>query len=546
MSTTLSGALATDDLTVLLGLVAATVFLLNNLYKPHSLVHPILLGRQSDVGRARNPTESAIYRNYSTGLMGRLPTRPGKDVNVLADLVKAEAEGSRTLWSTKITNSQLQERVVALASGLVQFVGLRPIDSRVFLLLNDGLEFILSDLALASLSIASYTISSTDVLQSVFSQRPAQAIITTVAFLPQLLELMNTSEIQPLNYRVIVVGEVDAQLKASVPNNVQILHFSDVEKNGHHVDKMVMTTPRAEDIFTTSFQRDATGNVVGTQFTHENVLAGVAATRALLPASHTLTALDTVVSAHALSNIYGRVIAYTAIYDGANFATLMSVEHSVTDERIENDVTDVLSYKRCSIPLPTVLFIKSGHLEALASRIHEEASKAFLYSLAMRHKRANIAEGFISKESLWDRLVFDDARATVLGEAAVTLKAVIASELVDGSSQTQCRSALSVPIISCFTHLAVAGPVLASHPYDLQDFPAGKPSSCAAHVGPPSVNMEVKLISVDDDAVESGEDPVGFLALRGPSVGTAIDSDESWVESKVRFRVQTNGTFLPV
>ena len=87
----------------------------------------------------------------------QLPTRPGKDVNVLADLIKAEAEGPRTLWSIKvvpslsfestlitktnnqITNSQLQERVVALASGLVQFVGLRPINSPVFLLLNDGL-----------------------------------------------------------------------------------------------------------------------------------------------------------------------------------------------------------------------------------------------------------------------------------------------------------------------------------------------------------------------------------------------------------------------
>lgn len=119
------------------------------------------------------------------------------------------------------------------------------------------------------------------------------------------------------------------------------------------------------------------------------------------------------------------------------------------------------------------------------------------------------------------------------------------SELVDGGSQTQFRSALSVPIISCFTHLAVAGPVLASHPYDLQDFPPGKPSSCAAHVGPPSVNMEVKLINVDDDAVESGEDPVGLLALRGPSVGTVIGADEGWVETNGRFRVQPNGTFIP-
>ena len=67
-----SDYLLTDDLTILLSLIAATVFLLNNLYKPQPLVHPILLGRQSDVGRARNPGESAIYRNYATGLMGRV------------------------------------------------------------------------------------------------------------------------------------------------------------------------------------------------------------------------------------------------------------------------------------------------------------------------------------------------------------------------------------------------------------------------------------------------------------------------------------------
>jgi len=72
MPFSISEYLLTDDLTVLLGLIAATVFLLNNLYKPQPLVHPILLGRQSDVGRARNPGESAIYRNYGTGLMGRV------------------------------------------------------------------------------------------------------------------------------------------------------------------------------------------------------------------------------------------------------------------------------------------------------------------------------------------------------------------------------------------------------------------------------------------------------------------------------------------
>lgn len=68
----LSDYLVTDDLTIILGLVAAGLFLLHNLYKPQSLVHPILLGRQSDVARVRHPGESAVYRNYGTGMMGRV------------------------------------------------------------------------------------------------------------------------------------------------------------------------------------------------------------------------------------------------------------------------------------------------------------------------------------------------------------------------------------------------------------------------------------------------------------------------------------------
>ena len=59
----------TDGLTVVLGIVAAGAFLLHSFLTPQSLVHPILLGRQSDVDRVRKPRESAVYRNYGTGLM---------------------------------------------------------------------------------------------------------------------------------------------------------------------------------------------------------------------------------------------------------------------------------------------------------------------------------------------------------------------------------------------------------------------------------------------------------------------------------------------
>jgi len=118
MPVQLADYLLTDDLTILLSLISATLFLIKNLYKPQPLVHPILLGRQSDVGRARNPGESAVYRNYGTGLMGRVsfsiymnlwsqwrlqfPLRPSKEVHILQDFVRLEIETSRTLWSTKV------------------------------------------------------------------------------------------------------------------------------------------------------------------------------------------------------------------------------------------------------------------------------------------------------------------------------------------------------------------------------------------------------------------------------------------------------------
>ncbi|KXN87754.1 hypothetical protein AN958_08230 [Leucoagaricus sp. SymC.cos] len=377
----ISDYVVTDDLTILLALIAATTFLLNNLYKPQPLVHPILLGRQSDVGRVRNPGESAVYRNYGTGLMGRFPVRPSKECAILTDLIKSESEASRTLWATKATNIGLQDRIAALGTGLIRLASLKPGESKVLLLLNDG------------------------------------------------------------------------------------------------IGKSCYVVPI--------------------------------------------------------------------------------------------DAGDIVASKRYPIPSPTILFIQPGHLKSVVTDILKKASKSLLlFPFARRHKLAGVNDGFITRDSLWDRLVFDGARAKVIGEAAATLRAVV----VSGGSlpavlMTPARIALSVPLVSAFTHPLVAGPVLASHPFDLQDFTSDVESeSTVAHVGPPGVNVEAKLTGVEDEKLENGGDPVGLLHVRGPPVGkTGIgngdhnedyvqvsptdekkekDNDEGWVSTGVRVMVQPNGSFI--
>lgn len=92
-------------------------------------------------------------------------------------------------------------------------------------------------------------------------------------------------------------------------------------------------------------------------------------------------------------------------------------------------LADLQSINSFPIPDPTILHIKPVHLTALASAIIEESKKTnyFLHQFAWRHKMAGILEGFITKESLWDRLIFNNARVQVMGKGAGTVRGVVVS-----------------------------------------------------------------------------------------------------------------------
>jgi long-chain acyl-CoA synthetase len=70
-----------------------------------------------------------------------------------------------------------------------------------------------------------------------------------------------------------------------------------------------------------------------------------------------------------------------------------------------------------------------------------------------------------------------------------------------------------------------------------------------AHVGAPSINVEAKLVGVDDDVVEKGADPIGEILVRGPPVGSMLSAEgesgekNAWVQTGEKGRVMTNGAF---
>lgn len=535
---TISDYLVTDDLTVLLGFIGVSVFLLQNLYKPQPLVHPILLGRQSDAGRVRHSGESAVYRNYGTGLMGRFPVRPDKDVDIVTDFVKPDFDAPRTLWSTKITNAQLKARVSAFGSGIAQLV---PEDSTVLILLNDCIEFVITDLALSEQSIASITLSSPRLLARVLEMHPPNAIITDNTYLPHVDKA--THDAHQYDYELIVVD----WLRPDLLDTIKIHAWSHVESRGK-VPQTPKNAPQAGSAYTVSFFETPSGEMRCVQLSHENFTSGVTAIKALFPAAINISTLDTIVSSHSLSTPYGRAIAYAALFEGASFATLPSTGVFRDGDAPALDVADILSATKFPIPSPTILFLKPEHVQSLASSVMDRAKKSFfMFPLAWRHKFASLTEGFVTKDSLWDRTVFGKAREDVLGKMADTVKAVVISGgLLPSDTLVSARLALSIPLINTHTHGSAAGPLFATHAFDLQMLPgADEP----AHVGAPSVNVEVKLVGVNDNVVEKGADPIGKILVRGPSVGNMLSADgeagekNAWVHTGEMARVMTNGAF---
>lgn len=72
-----------------------------------------------------------------------------------------------------------------------------------------------------------------------------------------------------------------------------------------------------------------------------------------------------------------------------------------------------------------------------------------------------------------------------------------------------------MPVVNAFSHPLSSSPIFASHPLDLQMLDIGKEDSDSmnAHTGPPSCNIEVKLLKLNEEAVAAGADPEGEVCI---------------------------------
>lgn len=89
------------------------------------------------------------------------------------------------------------------------------------------------------------TLAAANLLSPVLDTHPPSAIITHAEFLSTLLELIYDAGEEGRHHTIVVVGEPSSRVMASVASKVKVLLWTDVEREGFKVPKIMTPLPSA-------------------------------------------------------------------------------------------------------------------------------------------------------------------------------------------------------------------------------------------------------------------------------------------------------------
>lgn len=160
----------------------------------------------------------------------------------------------------------------------------------------------------------------------------------------------------------------------------------------------------------------------------------------------------------------------------------------------------------------------------------------------------NLAAGHVSREGLWDSMVWSQVRASVGGLAAEARVNIVVGSVPE-SLLTPANALLALPLVRVSGSQWAAGPLTATHFYDLQS-PGGeialpRPGGAVAPSGPPANNVEILLKGTPEPWPEAGA-VNGKVWARGPSVLeiVGVTDNSGWVDTGLEGGVLPNGTFV--
>lgn len=257
------------------------------------------------------------------------------------------------------------------------------------------------------------------------------------------------------------------------------------------------------------------------EFSHKNIIAGVASAIAALPKSEQLTSQDIFIPADTLSDLFTRVQTYAALASGATLA-LNPVSGTTTD------------LSRCVHRVrPTVIIASPSTLSELRRKTAGTMIEMWHRLIHFFQTRTLTVHGNIPKGNFWTRV--NDYTRPDVGTPS-RLRLVITAEEA-GNLESKClnsedlsdlRIFLSAKVVYGLKSYKVAGPVCQQNVYDYRVQPqVPKPSRAkgvlrkCAHFG--GVAPGVEVLTKDWEEYKAGADggDSGEIVVRGLAVAGA-------------------------
>ncbi|XP_041828912.1 long-chain-fatty-acid--CoA ligase 5 [Melanotaenia boesemani] len=243
---------------------------------------------------------------------------------------------------------------------------------------------------------------------------------------------------------IIIMDSFDPELlERGAKCRVDIVSMQDAEAVGKsNLQKPI--PPKPEDLSIVCFTSGTTGNPKGAMLTHENVVSDAAGVLRIFETSVVPCTQDISISFLPLAHMFERVVQTVVYGTGARVGFFQG------DIRLLPDDMKTLQ--------PTIFPVVPRLLNRVYDRVQSGAKSPFkkwLLNFAVESKYAEVKEGIVRKNSIWDKLIFNKiqeslggrVRIMVTGAAPISpsvlnfLRAALGCQIFEGYGQTECAAA---------------------------------------------------------------------------------------------------------
>lgn len=298
--------------------------------------------------------------------------------------------------------------------------------------------------------------------------------VVVVDKVDKALALVKNADRTPSVQLVVVIQPITDELSAAAADqSLTVVSFADMEATGK--SKMVPEVPpKPDDVCTICYTSGTTGNPKGVLLTHKNLIANTAAILVHCPHLKVISE-DVHMSYLPLAHMFEAVVQLMMFQHGAR------VGFSRGDVRY---LTDDLQILRPTI-FPTVPRLLNRIYDKVMAGAKSSRIKSFIFNLALSRKMALLRQGVITKNSVWDKLVFGKVQKLLGGRVRFV---VTGSAPLSGSVLNFTRCAFGCTIFEGYGQTEATAAVTFTLENEYQQ----------GHVGCPLVCNMVKLVDVPE------------------------------------------------